>query len=830
MNDLSEMLALAGAAHQQGARAEAERLCRQVLARHPQHPAALERLALLALEAGQAAAAQGLFRDLVLSAGPSVSRYSNWAAACQLSGDIPGATLRLRQALALEPDSPELNQRLGSLYRGQQQFDRAAEHFKRALASNPTSAPAARELADVERTVAGLTGAADELERVPASSIAEHSRRALALIKAGRGKQAVAHFEAASRSEPMNAAWHLNLGNLCQMLGQTERAAEEHATAIRLDPKMRAYCAPSDQAQADEAGRRAHSLMRGGRPIAALDSALESIAWQPGNSRGLSLAGQLWHQLGNAALAKDFLLRASQAAPKSAEILNLLGNVWQELGQTEEGSRTYERAIEVDPNFAPAYRNLGYMLKEQGYMDEARRVFDQSQAIEHNDLIRILLATMLPPVYASHDELEETWARLERGVGELVSDGVSVDTTRVIVPTMFYCAYFGRNDRAVQEQMARVYQRPQQCEFKLRRRGVRPRVGFLSKYFRDHTIGRLNLGIVEQLSREKFEIVVIADRRNDPISQAFVRCAERFVDLPPDPAGAIKAICEQDLDLLFFADVGMDPLTYTLSFNRMAGVQCATWGHPVTTGSAAIDYFLSSELLEAPEGDAYYSEKLVRLPNLSNYYARPGLPASPRDRAALGLPGDRTLYGCPQTLFKMHPDMDALFGGILRADPRGELLLLEGKHPHWQEILEQRFARTLADVRDRIRFLPKLSHDDFLSFNALVDVLLDPTPFGGGNTSYEAFALGTPVVTWPTQMLRGRITLALYKKMGVLDAVVSSADEYIAKAVRLANDADYRREVREKILAASGSLFENRQAVAELEDFFSAAIRASRSG
>jgi len=65
-----------------------------------------------------------------------------------------------------------------------------------------------------------------------------------------------------------------------------------------------------------------------------------------------------------------------------------------------------------------------------------------------------------------------------------------------------------------------------------------------------------------------------------------------------------------------FTEVGMDAVTYTLAFSRMAPIQCTTWGHPLTTGSPAIDWFISSELMETAESDGHYTERLARLPNL----------------------------------------------------------------------------------------------------------------------------------------------------------------------------------------------------------------------
>jgi predicted O-linked N-acetylglucosamine transferase (SPINDLY family) len=73
--------------------------------------------------------------------------------------------------------------------------------------------------------------------------------------------------------------------------------------------------------------------------------------------------------------------------------------------------------------------------------------------------------------------------------------------------------------------------------------------------------------------------------------------------------------------VLLYADIGMEPFSYTLAFSRLAPVQCVAWGHPVTTGLPEIDHFLSSDLMEPPGAEAHYTERLVRLPNLSICYS-----------------------------------------------------------------------------------------------------------------------------------------------------------------------------------------------------------------
>jgi len=290
-------------------------------------------------------------------------------------------------------------------------------------------------------------------------------------------------------------------------------------------------------------------------------------------------------------------------------------------------------------------------------------------------------------------------------------------------------------------------------------------------------------------------------------------------------------IAGQKLDVLFYTDLGMEPVTYTLALTRMAPVQCVTWGHPVTSGIPTVDYFISSEALESPGSEEQYSEKLVRLKHLAVYYERPKLPPPEqrKPRGAFGLPDDATLYGCLQSLYKFHPDFDALLAGVLRGDPRGVLVLLKGNHPDWEQRLAQRWGTTMPDVATRVRWVERQDRDGFLTLTSHIDVSLDPIHFGGGNTSYEALSMGVPIVTMPSNFLRGRLTYAMYQQMGFNECVANSADAYINTALRLGTDRSYRDEVSRTILGAGDAIFENPAGVRDLESFLMEAVSEFRA-
>jgi predicted O-linked N-acetylglucosamine transferase (SPINDLY family) len=477
---------------------------------------------------------------------------------------------------------------------------------------------------------------------------------------------------------------------------------------------------------------------------------------------------------------------------------------------------------------------LGYVLAAQGHTDEGVTSLRQAQQVHPADVNHVLIATAQPVVYESMDDLRERRESLERGVQRLADKGLSIDTTNTLVPTIFFAAYQGENDCDLNANLGGIYHGVDMCKGRrVEPTGSRLRVGFLSAYFRDHTIGRLNLGRVQHLPREQFEVVVLSvGLHEDEMAQAFRMASDKYLVVPREVAKARQLIADQQLDILFFTDVGMDALTYTLAFSRMAPLQCTTWGHPVTTGSPTMDYFLSSELLEMPSADAHYTEKLVRLPRLGTYYYRPRICSPAKTRSDFGLASDRRIYLCPQTLFKFHPEFDTILQGILDRDENGEVILIEGRTANWTSQLKERFGRVMPDVANRIRWLPAQQNQDFLHLLAVSDVILDPIHFGGGNSSYEALAVGTPVVTLPGPYLRSRITRALYAKMGLFTSshhtfrspmpllVVDSKDAYVDAAVTIARSGS-GLEVRKWIEANSDKLFEDDAEVQEFAQFLS---------
>jgi hypothetical protein len=505
----------------------------------------------------------------------------------------------------------------------------------------------------------------------------------------------------------------------------------------------------------------------------------------------------------------------------TAEAWNDYGGQLMESGQFDAAAAAYRRAIELKPTLGAAWANLAFLTADRGHTEAGRQLYGEAFRHQPSPQLRIVQATVLPPIFRDAAHVRETRARFTQEVAQLVADKVTMDPTRTTTPGFFFLAYQGYDDRELMEQLGSLAPSSWPPPKQRKRQGKRIRLGFLSQYLCDHTIGQLNIGIIEQLDKQKFELVVLStSARDDEITRRIREAADRYLDLPHQLPAALQVAAEQELDILHYSDIGMSPFTYGLAHSRLAPVQTTTWGHPVTSGLSTIDYFISCQHGEVAQADAHYTERLIRLPRLNVCLARPQRHGERRSREHFRLAERAHVYACPQMLFKFHPRFDEVLAGILRGDPEAIVVTLDAKYPEWRQLLVERWQREMPDVAERIRFLPKMPRSDFLELLAASDVMLDPFPFGGGHTSYEALSLGLPVATLPGELLRGRLTHAMYQQMGYSDLIAASPADYVRLALRLGQDKQYNAAARAAILASCDALYDDRQAIRELEDLW----------
>ncbi|MBI3513239.1 MAG: tetratricopeptide repeat protein [Proteobacteria bacterium] len=661
------------------------------------------------------------------------------------------------------------------------------------------------------------------------TAIAELLRQALEHHQAGRLKEAGELYQRLLAAEPAHAEGLHLMGVLANQVGRADLAVDYIGRAVDIEPNSAIYHNNLGQA-----------LMALGRFDAAAASFRQALELHPTLAEGYGNLAMALQQQGKTGDAVALLRRALELKPDFPQAHNNLGNILAARGRFDAAVEHYDRALALAPNDAELHVNRGSALQSQGKLDEAVASYRRAYALRPDDALLLRAALVLPIVPESTGAIDQARDRLADEIAALDRRGITlVDPHKQVGLTCFHLAYHARDDLPLQRAIAALYAKacPSLCMVAPHCRAPAPprdgpiRIGFASHFFRTHTIARLFQGLIARLSRQRFHVTVFATPSGpDPTRQALIDVADAFVELPVDLAAARGRIAERALDVLVYPDIGMSPLTYFLAFARLAPVQCLSWGHPDTTGIANLDYFLSCDAMEPDGAQAHYGETLVRLPGPTVYYQRPVFDARLKSRSELGLDATTHLYVCPQSTFKFHPVFDAVLAEILRRDPAGRLVLVQGPDPHIDAQLIGRLTRAAPDVAPRIVLLPALNRTDFVALLAASDVMLDPLHYSGGNTSLEAFSVGTPIVTWPGAFMRARHTYGFYRLMGLDDCVARDVADYVAIALRLGTDPVWRAEVSRRIQAASAVLYENDDTVQAIEDFLVAAVARARGG
>lgn len=684
-------------------------------------------------------------------------------------------------------------------------------------------------------------------------------RAAEAARVAGRAEDVARHCAALLALRPDDVA-------ALQLAAAAALARDELAAALAHLARA-VVLAPGDEGvQADYAA----ALFRAARHADAAEACARALVHIPGSAR-------LWFALGAARVAagdpqrgEEAYRRALACDPAHVDALVNLAVLLQRRGRVDEALALNRQALALAPAHPAALGNMAGILLALRRLDEAVPILRNIVAARPGDIAAAanlgLALTELPqfaegvrmlhelarrtgnPVYAlkadlaippllpSNDSIAEFRAAFEAALDRWCERAPKLDDPLAVAArTGFYLAYQGHDDRCLQQKVARLYAAvcpglgwvAPTLSAPGAAAGRRIRIGFVSMFLRQHTIGKLFRGLIGGLDGAEFERFVFAPLVDgDPVQAELAAAGVAVAGLPGTLDAARRLIAGHALDIVFYPDIGMHPFTYLLAFSRLAPVQMTSWGHPVTTGIPAIDCFVSHALCEEGDTAAQYSERLLRMPAAVPYtcYRRPTYPGRRRRRGDFGLPAGSTLYLVPHALFKLTPDFVAALRTLLAADPAGVLVFAGPAPQAWCEVVRARLASVGTPAN--LRFLGALPPGDFLELLRLGDVLLDSFHFGGGNTTAEALFAGVPIVTLPGRLLRGRFTYAWLRHAGLDDGIATSADDYVARALRFGGDADLRALLRDRALAAAEVLDADVRPVAA----FAAALREGLAG
>ena len=495
--------------------------------------------------------------------------------------------------------------------------------------------------------------------------------------------------------------------------------------------------------------------------------------------------------------------------------------------------------------FGHLWRRLARCLAMANQTAAALSIYRALYAAFPDDWRSRIDAELILPVIASSAEqarqarhrysegLENLWAL---AVPEVLAKSPPARLLDAVERDNFGLAYQGGNDRELQAQYGELIGRfldaalpAWRLPMAARATVGRPiKVGFASSFIRDCTVGHYFLRWMTQLDRQYFQVeVFILGGREDALTAEIRQKVARCTRLEGTLTQVAQGMADAQLDVLIYPELGMNDRALALAGLRLAPVQCAAWGHPVTSGFATIDVYFSSAVMETGDAVAHYTERLALLPGLGTCYAPPETPAA-LDRLSLGLPAAGNLLFFPHSLFKIQPADDDLLVAVLQANPEAVAVLFEGESPETTQDYRRRLGDRMRDsslASERVCFLPLMPRSRFLQVCRLCTLMLDCLQWSGGNTTLDAFSMGVPVATRPGRSMRSRQTAGMLQIMEMTELVAESAEQLLALASRVLSDVAWRHELSQRIEQRRDRLFNDDAPIHALEAHLRALVR-----
>ncbi len=505
---------------------------------------------------------------------------------------------------------------------------------------------AAGQPAEALRLVSTAMGA-----RKPSPQILLNHGLILEALK--RYQEAIDSFDQAIKLKSKFAEAYNNRGAALTSLGRDEEALDSCRKAIAIKP---------DYVEAHyNAGTALRALGRYDEALKSFDRALalNPKFFKAHNNRGAVL--EALNRIDEALTCYD---RALELAPDFTESRNNRGRVLFGLDRADDAIENFTAAIRVNPSDAEAWYQRGRHLLDLSRNDEAAADLGQALALRpgHAEARFAACIAELPVIYSEEAEIPRRRAAYERKLRALSHD---VDCGRLegnLIKALgakqpFLLAYQGGNDRPLQQIYGQMVSRTVARHFPPAPLPPPPapgepiRVGIVSSFFYSHSNWKISIkGWMSQLDRIRFHVTgyhlgVIHDAQTD----AAAGLCDKFVHRILDTEGWRRTILDDAPHVLIYSGLLMDTSSLQLAAQRLAPVQCNSWGHPETSGLSTLDYFLSSDLMEPPDAQACYTEKLVRLPNLSIFYEPVGSEPVSVTREELGLRPEAAVFWSAQS-------------------------------------------------------------------------------------------------------------------------------------------------------------------------------------
>jgi predicted O-linked N-acetylglucosamine transferase (SPINDLY family) len=353
------------------------------------------------------------------------------------------------------------------------------------------------------------------------------------------------------------------------------------------------------------------------------------------------------------------------------------------------------------------------------------------------------------------------------------------------------------------------------------------RVGYVSSDLREHAVGFLTSEVYELHDRANVEVFAYycGIPGEDGTKTRIRATVDHWCDISQmSDKAAAKQILDDRIDILVDLNGYTKDARTKLFALRPAPIIVNWLGFPGSMGTPYHNYIIADDFIIPPGSEIYYAEKVLRLPCYQPNDRKRTIAPTP-GRADAGLPQDAVVLCCFNGMQKISRFTFDRWMAILRGAPRAVLWLLTGSD-ETNERLRQR-AEQQGVARERLIFAPRAGNAHHLARYPLADLFLDTAPYGAHTTASDAMWMGVPVLTVPGRAFPSRVCASLVKAAGMDELICATPEDYVARAIALANDPAALAALRQKLAANREScmLFDTNLLVRNLEQLYAQAWR-----
>jgi predicted O-linked N-acetylglucosamine transferase (SPINDLY family) len=240
---------------------------------------------------------------------------------------------------------------------------------------------------------------------------------------------------------------------------------------------------------------------------------------------------------------------------------------------------------------------------------------------------------------------------------------------------------------------------------------------------------------------------------------------------------------------------------------KPAPVQVSYLAYGGTTGLEAIRYRLTDIHLDPPgQPTPGFHEEPLRLPVCWWNYQVPPEPhvRMPEVQPPPCLKNGHITFGSLNNFVKLNPVTRDTWARLVASVPGSHLILHMKESRIRKEVLA--FFEERGVHPDRVHIIGYQDGPNYIRTYHTMDIALDPFPFAGGTTTFDALWMGVPVVTLTGDRPVGRGGLSILSTLGHPEWVGKDIEDYIRVGRELAADparlATLRANLREEISAS----------------------------